>query len=94
MLGVDWNAIGAIASVAAVAVAVLGGLAKWVVNEVRQNREEVLEVKGKVTTPDSVPGTIGATVAQLAIDTQDHNVVDEARFKMLWNELGKEEPQA
>jgi hypothetical protein len=91
---VDWNAIGALAAVAAVVLAVVVPMAKWVVNEIRKNRVEIGEVKGKVTTPDSVPGTIGATVAQLAVDTEQHNVVDEARFKMVWNELGKEEPQA
>jgi hypothetical protein len=92
MIAVDWNEIGALASIAAVALGVIGGVAKWLITEIRQNRVLAETIKSKVTTPDSVPGTIGETVAQLAVDTDEHMRLDDARISAIWRELGKSEP--
>ena len=90
--GIDWSAVGAIATVLTLVFGVLGGLAKWIVGEVRKNRTEIDSVNRRVTTPSSVEGTIGETVAGLAVDTRDHFEADERQFRALWSELGKEPP--
>jgi hypothetical protein len=90
--GLNWGAISGVCAV----LAVFGGLARWVVGEVRKapnaNAETLGEIKRKVTTPDSVPGTIGETVAGLSVDADAHRTTDDERFGRVWDELGKPEP--
>ena len=92
---IDWNEVGAVATVAGVVVAaVVTPFVKWVIREVRKTQTTADAINARVTTPDSVPGTIGQTVAQLAVDTDAHEAVDNARFGQIWRELGKPEPPA
>jgi hypothetical protein len=90
---IDWNEVGALAGVITL-VLTFGGvpLVKWVIREVRKTQVTADAINTRVTTPDSVPGTIGQTVAQMSIDTESHEAVDNARFGAIWQELGKSEP--
>lgn len=101
---IDWNEVGALAAIGAtVLTAILIPIAKWVVREVRkagsdtlaqanQNATTLGAINRRVTTPDSVPGTLGETVAGLALEADAHTSDDDARFGAVWHELGKPEP--
>jgi hypothetical protein len=84
----NWTAIGGVCAV----LGVVGGLAKWIVTEIRKNRVVIGQVKTKVTTPNTVAGSIGETVAQVSLDIERHDRLDDDRFSRIWQELGKQEP--
>jgi hypothetical protein len=87
VIAVDWNAVGAIGTLIGLAFAAVG-----IYISIRKNRSTLEAVNRRVTTPDSVTGTIGEEVANVANRTAFHEVEDDARFKKLWTELGREEP--
>jgi hypothetical protein len=90
---IDWNEIGALIGGAGLLLTlIVVPTAKWVIRELRQNRETIDAINTRVTTPDTVPGTIGQTVAQMAVDSDAHRSIDDARFTQVWRELGKPEP--
>lgn len=92
MLAVNWDAIGSIASVASVAIVLIGYLVK-VGPRLVKAQESIDTVNRRVTTPESVTGTIGEEVATIANRSALHEAQDDARFKKLWNEVGREEPK-
>jgi hypothetical protein len=87
IVAVDWSAVSAIATVLGVPLAA-GGL----LIAIRKNRTTVEAINRRVTTPDTVTGTIGEEVANVANRSATHEAVDDARFARLWQELGKPEP--
>jgi hypothetical protein len=78
----NWGAVGGVVAI----LGLLGGLARWIVNVIRH------EVRDRVVTPDSVPGTIGETVAAIAVTDERHTGEDNERFAHVWAEIGKPEP--
>ena len=87
MIGVDWNAVGAIGTIIGLALAAIG-----IYVSIRTNRKQLQQINKRVTTPDTVTGTIGEEVANVANRSALHQAEDDRRIARLWAELGKEEP--
>lgn len=85
---VNWDAVGAIGTVIGIPLAAVG-----LYLSIRKNRTALGQINTRVTTPNTVHGTLAETVADISVDNKEHYATDDARIARLWQELGKEEPK-
>jgi hypothetical protein len=89
----NWNAIGAIASIAGVMLAVLGFLFRvlW-----RALMAEIGKISKQVTPPPLANGhepvTLAKTTTDLDRKLDRHIDRDDVRFQLVWERFGEREP--